>query len=297
METEEKKCWVGFSCCEGIGPRRFALLREYFGSAQTAFWASRRRLLATGLRPDLVETLINFRKRFNFDSYFLRLKKLGIEVLTYEEKGYPIMLKEIASPPFVLYVKIKQIKQADLVFSPKAIAVVGSRTMTAYGREVTKKFTRALVEKGFVIVSGLARGVDRVVHETVLAAGGRTVAVCGTGLETVYPPEHWSLAEEIVAKGGALISEYPLNAKITRANFAVRDRLISGLCQGVLITEAAENSGAMITAGFSVEQGREVVAVPGPITSPMSAGTAALIKKGAKLVYNIEDVLEEIKVN
>jgi len=296
MDFEEKKYWVGFSCCEGIGPQRFALLRSYFGSAQAAFWASRRQLVATGLRPELIDFLVTFRKKFNFDSYFLRLKRLKITVITSEEENYPVMLKEITGPPFVLYVKTDQIGLIGQIFSLKAIAIVGTRTMTAYGREVTEKFTRALVKRGFVIVSGLARGVDRVAHETALAAGGKTIAVCGTSLETVYPSEHWPLAEKIAASG-ALISEYPLRAKIKRANFAIRDRLISGLSRGVLVTEAAEGSGTMITAGFAAEQGRDVFAVPGPVTSPLSAGTAMLIKKGAKLVYNIEDILEEIKLN
>ena len=168
--------------------------------------------------------------------------------------------------------------------------------MTEYGRQVTEMITRELVAKGLVIVSGLARGVDRVAHETTIYNKGITIAVTGTGLETVYPPEHKLLAEKIVQSGGMLISEFPLGAKLSAGNFPARNRIISGLCLGVVVTEASQDSGSLITASCAAEQGREVFAVPGPITSPLAKGVSTLIKKGAKLVNQVEDILEELNI-
>lgn len=294
MDFKEKQYWVAFSTFEGIGPMRFKLLLDYFGSAKAAYNADRKQLMTIGLGQKLIEEFIDFRNKFNFDSYFFRLKKKGIEVVCAEEQSYPETLKEIYDTPPVMYVKIKEAGLISKIFSQKTIAVIGTRKMTNYGKEVTEKITSQLVKKGFVVVSGLARGVDRVAHETAIKNRGITVAVFGTGLESVYPPEHKALAAKIVESGGALISEFPLYAKITKANFIVRDRIISGLSLGVVVTEAAERSGAMVTARFAAEQGREVFAVPGPITSVTSNGTAELIKKGAKLVYNVQDILDEI---
>lgn len=292
MDETEKRYWLAFSVFRGIGPTRFRLLLDYFGSARAAYRASSKELTVIGLSPKLVENFVVFKNKFNFDSYYFRLKKLGIEAVCLEEDSYPKLLKEIPDAPFVIYSKsIKGIKSiADI----KGIAVVGTRKMTEYGKTVTERFTGELVARGFAVVSGLAKGVDRIAHETAINSGGVTVAVFGTGLDSVYPPEHQALAERIVESGGALISEFPPGAKITKANFAIRDRIISGLSLGVVVTEASGRSGTMITARFAAEQGREVFAVPGPITSDASRGTAELIKKGAKLINEVEDILEEL---
>jgi len=300
MDPEERKYFVAFSVFEGIGPVRFKLLLDFFGSAQAAFTAPENILKQIGLGEKLVESFIGFKKSFNFDSYFLRLKQLGIEAVCDAEKSYPEFLKEIPDRPFVIYIKTKNPLFVPLSVKGgvrggfRSIAIVGTRQMTSYGQQVTEKLTRELVQNKFIIVSGLAYGVDRVAHETTISNGGITIAVFGTGLETVYPRDHQYLAERIVDSGGVLISEIPPFGQISKGTFRARDRIISGLSLGVVVTEASERSGSMITASNAAEQGREVFAVPGPIDSPLSAGTALLIKKGAKLVYNVQDILEEI---
>lgn len=295
MDFEEKKYWVGFSAFAEIGPVRFKLLKDYFGSAKAAFCASEKNLRATGLNGKLVEKFLKFRQNFDFSSYFLRLKNLGISILCYEEEGYPILLKNINDKPILIYVKIDKNKDYS-IFLRKMIAIVGTRKITAYGQRATRMITKELVDRGLVIVSGLARGVDKIVHETTISNSGLTIAVFGCGLETVYPPEHQELAEKIVEAGGVLISEFPPGTKMEAKNFPLRNRIISGMSLGVVVTEAAEKSGSLITASYAAEQGREVFAVPGPITSDLSRGTAQLIKKGAKLVNNVNDIIEELRL-
>lgn len=211
--------------------------------------------------------------------------------LTLKDKNYPKLLREIANPPAVLY--IKTLKSLEEIFTRPAVAVVGTRNISSYGRIVTQKITKDLVKHGITIVSGLAKGVDVCAHITALENNGLTIAVLGSGIDSIYPAEHLRIANQIV-ENGALISEFPLGTRASPGNFPIRNRIISGLSLGVVITEAAEKSGTMITASFAADQGREVFAVPGPITSPYSAGTSALIRKGAKIVTNINDILEEL---
>lgn len=293
MDFEEKKYWVAFNVFEGIGPARFKLLLDYFGSAKSAFYAPEKELKEIGLGEKLVDKFINFRKNiFDNDSYFLRLEKLGVEVICSEEENYPKMIKEIENRPPILYVRSE--KDIKILSAEKAVAVVGTRKVTSYGRQVTEMITEGLVSAGLVIVSGLARGVDKIAHETAMRNNGLTIAVLGNGLDLIYPPEHKDLAKGIVESGGVLVSEFPLGTQAMPGNFPARNRIISGLSLGVVVTEAAEDSGSLITASNAAEQGREVFAVPGPITSPLSKGTSELIKKGAKLVSGVEDILEEL---
>jgi DNA processing protein len=287
----EKEYWVAFNVCQGIGPVRFKLLLEYFGSAQKAFEAPVEELIKIGLPKNLVSKFADFRKNFDPVSYFIRVEKMGIKILTSEDKYYPKLLKEIQDYPTVLYVKSKSLND---IFLKKAIAVVGTRTPTDYGRKATETIVKQLVTSGWVIVSGLARGIDRAAHQTAIKNNGLTIAVLGTGFDNIYPPENKSLAEKIVETGGAVISEFPLGAKIEPGNFPARNRIISGLSLGVVVTEAACDSGSLITASWAANQGREVFAVPGPVTSKFSAGTSELIKKGAKLVWDVNDILEEL---
>ena len=309
MDLEEKKYWVGFSVFEGIGPLRFKLLLDYFGSAKNGYSASEKELLSVGLSEKLVLKFLDFRKNFDLDSYLLRLDKLGIKAICSEEESYPKLLKEIVDKPAVLYVKTQDAEgpatiftnfngagKTQNIFGNEAIAVVGTRKVTGYGRQVTEMITEGLVAAGLVVVSGLARGVDKISHETALGNNGLTIAVLGCGLDLVYPTEHQGLAERIIESGGAVISEYPLGVPAMPGNFPARNRIISGLSLGVVVTEAAEDSGSLITASNAAEQGREVFAVPGPITSPLSFGTAELIKKGAKLVRGVNDILEELGI-
>jgi len=294
MDFEEKKYWVLFNLFEGIGPRRFGLLLKFFGSAKAAFEAPEKEWREIGLGESLVEKFLNFRKeKFDIDSYFLRLEKLKIRAICSEEENYPKLLKEIDDYPPVLYV---QIDGNFDIFAKKTIAVVGTRKVTGYGRQVTEMITEGLATAGLVIISGLARGVDEIAHKTTLRVGGLTVGVLGCGLDLVYPPEHKELAQKIVEAGGALVSEFPLGKPALPGNFPARNRIISGLSLGVVVTEAAEDSGSLITASCAAEQGREVFAVPGPITSPLSKGTSELLKKGANLVGGVEDILEELGI-
>ncbi|MCX6724559.1 MAG: DNA-processing protein DprA, partial [Candidatus Shapirobacteria bacterium] len=271
MEINEKKYWIGFSAFNGIGPKRFALLRNYFGSARSAWEARLKELLAIGLEQKLVENFVKFRQDFDLNSYFLRLRENKIECQTLVDKNYPENLKKIDNPPYVLFVKGKIKPQDEL-----ALAVVGTRKMTAYGREVTESLTQQLVNFGLTIVSGLARGVDTTAHQTVLQNGGRTIAVLACGLDIIYPPENKKLAEEIANGHGVLVSEFPPGHQAVPGNFPARNRIISGLSLGTLVIEGAQDSGALITARHAADQGREVFAVPGPITSQNSAGPLLL---------------------
>lgn len=294
MDLEDKEYWLAFSVFQGIGPIRFNHLLNIFGSAKKAFWSPERKWREIGFSGKLVARFLNFRRHFDFDSYFLRLEKKGVRAIFAEEENYPKLLKEIVDRPSVLYVKSKG-TGGDLL-SKKAVAVVGTRKVTTYGRQVTQMITEGLVSAGLVIVSGLARGVDKIAHETTINNQGLTVAVLGCGLDMIYPPEHQPLAERIVQAGGAVVSEFPLGVEAAPGNFPARNRIISGLCLGVVVTEAAEDSGSLITASCAAEQGREVFAVPGPITSPLSAGTSELLKKGARLVSGVGDILEELGI-
>ncbi|HNP89266.1 MAG: hypothetical protein BWY24_00826 [Microgenomates group bacterium ADurb.Bin219] len=297
---KEKKYWLAFNVCQGIGPLRFKLLLDYFGSAEKAYRAKESELLKIGLGEKLVAKFENCRHNFDIDSYLLRVLKLGITPLTLEDKNYPELLKQIQNPPPVIYVKSisGSTGTSDIgeILNQKAVAVVGTRLPTIYGKKVTEIIVEGLVARGIVIVSGLARGIDAIAHRQTLVNQGLTIAVLGCGLDRMYPPEHNQLAQEIIKSGGALVSEFPLETEAAPGNFPARNRIISGLALGVVVTEAAKDSGSLITASQAAEQGREVFAVPGPITSAMSKGTAELIKKGAKLVTGVEDILEELNI-
>jgi len=292
MTEEERNAWICFSCFTPIGPKRFSLLRKYFGSAKKAWEAEKESLLKLGFSEKLVSNFLKFREEFNLSSYFLRLGKLGIRALTFEDKEYPENLKNIDNAPFLLYI-LGEILAKDSL----SIGVVGTRKITAYGKEVTEKLVADLVSSGLTVVSGLAYGVDSVAHSAALEFGGRTIGVWAGGLDTILSGFRKNLVEKILKeKRGAVVSEYPLGFSPRRETFPQRNRIISGLSLGVLVTEAAEDSGALLTANFSQKQGRKVFSVPGPITSPVTAGTAKLLKSNAKLVYDVKDILEELNL-
>ncbi len=217
------------------------------------------------------------------------IKKSGIKWLTIFDDSYPELLKEIYDPPLVLYY-LGDILKID----KKAIAIVGTRKITGYGEMVTEKFTKELSGVGITIVSGLARGVDACAHRTVLENEGRTLAVLGGGLKKIFPPENIALAKRIINGFGALISEFAPDDPSLPGNFPARNRIISGLSLATLVTEAAEDSGSLITAKLALEQGREVFAVPGPITSELSKGPSILIQQGAKLVTSSDEILKDL---
>lgn len=288
--SDEKLYWVAFSLVKGIGAVRFRRLLDEFGTLENAWQASPAALEKAGLSQQLVQNLIKIRSEVRLNQYAERLKALGIDVLTWQDEGYPRRLIEIDQPPPVLYVR-GEIKQQDEV----AVAVVGTRRVTRYGTQVTQEIAGALAQNGVCVVSGMARGVDALAHSAAMEAGGRTIAVLGSGLDQIYPPEHRTLAERIVRQG-ALISDYPPGTKPDATNFPPRNRIISGLSLAVVVVEAGEKSGALITASFAADQGRDVFAVPGNIKSPQSAGTNRLIQKGAFPFVTVEDLLEVLDI-
>lgn len=245
-----------------------------------------------GFKEEFVGDFNNFKDQFDFFSYNLRLERLGVNSITLEDKNYPESLKQLDDAPFVLYL-LGEIKPEDQL----AIGIVGTRKITGYGKQVTESLTADLVSNGLTIVSGLAYGVDYLAHSTALEMGGRTIGVWAGGLDTVNDGFRKSLVEKIIKqKQGAIISEYPLGFEPRKTTFPQRNRIISGLSLGVLVTEAAQDSGSLITAKCAADQGRKVFAVPGPITSSLSAGTAKLLKEKAILVYNVKDILNEINI-
>jgi DNA processing protein len=290
MESDDLKYWVGFNLVNGVGPVRFRRLLDVFGAAREAWNASAPTLAAAGLDARCVESILAVRDRANLDRHMERVRQRGITLLTWDDENYPRQLKNIHSAPPLLYVQGNLAAQDEI-----AVAVVGTRRLTVYGRECTMRLAGELARHSITVVSGLAKGVDTMAHRAALEAGGRTLAVLGTGLDVVYPPENARLTEEIV-QHGAIISDYPLGTQPEAGNFPPRNRLISGLSLGVLIVEAGDKSGALITCDYALEQGREVFAVPGNITSRMSAGTNRLIQQGAKLVTRVEDIVEELNL-
>lgn len=280
--------WVLLSMVPGIGPARFKRLIESFGGAETAWHADARELALAGLDPRAVEQLVHLRRRLDPEAEQRRLERLRIRVITLDDADYPALLREIADPPPVLYLQ-GELRPGD----ERAVGVVGTRRASAYGRQVVEHVVGDLARMGVTIVSGLARGIDACAHRVTLEAGGRTLAVLGNGLDQVYPPEHARLAAQ-VREQGALVTEFPLGMRPDAINFPRRNRIISGLSLGVLVVEAGRTSGALITADFAAEQGRDVFAVPGSIFSPGSVGTNQLIRDGARPVVEARDILEEL---
>ncbi|MGB7925202.1 MAG: DNA-processing protein DprA [Pyrinomonadaceae bacterium] len=283
--------WIALNMTPGIGPRAAARLLERFGSAEAVFNATRSELEQLRLRPEAVESIRARDLHDRAGDEIERVRTLGADILLLDDGVYPALLREIFDPPITLYVKGAW---TDCLEQP-CVAMVGSRRCSTYGQNAAGMLARDLAERGVTIISGLARGIDAAAHRGALEAGGRTVAVMGTGLDQVYPRDHKRLAEEILERGGALVSEFPLETPPAPQNFPYRNRVISGLSMGVLIVEAAENSGSLITARLAMEQNREVFAVPGNITSRNSFGTNYLIKgAGAKLVQQWQDVASEL---
>lgn len=282
--------WIAFNYFEGIGPVRFKILLDYFGTAKKAYEAPNDTWQKIGLPLNLTANFLLFRQKFAPQKFLEEIRQKNIKILTLRDKNYPELLAQISDAPPVLYIK-GEIKPADSL----SIGVVGTRKISSYGREVTEILVRDLVANGLTIVSGLARGVDSLAHQTTIACGGRTIAVLGCGVDLVYPPENKPLYEEII-KTGAVISEVPPGKYVMKGIFPARNRIISGLSLGVLVTEGAEDSGSLISARDAANQGREVFAVPGPITSYLSAAPSILIKNGAKLVYNVSDILDELDI-
>jgi len=298
MEEKNKNeiiFWHAFNSVDGFGPQAFKKLTAGFASLEEA-WQSTdaENLEQLGLTKKQIDNFFQFRQKNNPEKIFEELAKETTEILAITDEAYPTQLKEIASAPPVLYIRGDQ-----NILANKSIAIVGSRKFTEYGRRVTENLTKDLVRAGLTIVSGLALGIDGIAHRAALDAGGLTAAVLGTGIDdaTIYPREHFNLAKNIIENGGALITEQPPKTPSLKQNFPARNRIMAGLALGTLVIEAAESSGSLITAGFALEQNREVFAVPGDIFSPQSTGSNLLLKRGAKLVSSAADILEELNIN
>lgn len=287
---DDRIYWIGFTYVRGIGAVRFRGLQQAFPDLQTAWNAPAGQLAEAGLTPKIIENLHQVKKQIDLERIQANIQKAGIHVLIWTDENYPRRLKEIDQPPPVLYTLGELTVQDEW-----AAAIVGTRRMTGYGRQVTEELSELLARHGVTVVSGLARGVDASAHQTTLKNGGRTIAVLGSGVDRIYPPEHRKLAEEIAANG-AVISDYPPGTPPESSNFPPRNRIISGLSRVVVVIEAGVTSGALITSTFAAEQGRDVFALPGSIYANTSKGTNRLIQQGARPLLESKDVLDALNI-
>lgn len=287
---DPRNYWIGFSLIKGVGAVRMKTLEDYFGSLERAWNAPLSDLMETGLSEKICQRIIQLRKELDLELYVQRIQSAGINFLLKDDENYPRYLKEIEQPPPVLFCKGEIILEDEW-----AVAIVGTRKVTHYGKQIAEEFSRVLADHNITIISGLARGIDGIAHKTTLEAGGRTIAVLGSGVDRIYPAEHKTLAEKIT-KSGAVISDYAPGTAPEASNFPPRNRIISGLAKATIVIEAGQTSGALITADFAASQGRNVYAVPGSIYNVQSKGTNKLIQKGAKPLLDIREVLEDIQV-
>ncbi len=284
-----QKAYLALNLIKGLGPRMQMMLLEKFGTAENVLSASASSLSQVrGVGDKIIDAIRNTNPFDIARREYEECEKLGVTVLTCDDEHYPVSLNEIFDPPIVLYQK-GTIEPADQL----AVAIVGSRKCTPYGKRIAEKLSAGLARAGVTIISGLARGIDAVAHQAAIKAGGRTIAVLANGLSMVYPPEHAELAEE-VARQGAVLTESPLQMQPTRGLFPQRNRIVSGLSLGVIVVEASKTSGTLHTARHAMEQGREVFAVPGPIDSRESEGCHHLIRDGVKLIQGVDDILQEL---
>ena len=281
--------WLAISLTPGLGPTKARKLVEHFGSAEAVFHASLTELESTGIQAVSAQSIATGKSGELAREEIARAAAAGVTVLSLEDPCYPPRLKEIYDPPLVLYVR----GNPEVLTQP-GIAMVGTRHPTPYGSGMAERLACDLAVQGLVIISGMARGVDTASHRGAIAAKGKTVAVFGTGVDVIYPKENSRLSEQILALGGALISEFRLGTFAAPQNFPIRNRILSGMSVGVLVLEAAEYSGTRITARCALEQNRDVFAVPGNVTNKNSWGPNTLIKQGAKLVATWEDVWEDL---
>ncbi len=282
--------WIALNMTPGVGPRAATMLLERFGSADAVFHARRTELESLRLKPETIDSIIKREFHDRAASELERVKELGGDILILDDGSYPALLREIDDPPPVLYVR----GDWHSCFDQPCIGVIGSRKCSTYGENASEMLSRDLASRGITIVSGLARGIDTAGHRGAIRGQGKTVAVMGTGLDSIYPKENNGLVREIIAAGGCVVTQFPLGTPPIPENFPYRNRIISGLSHGVVIVEASERSGSLITARLAMEQNREVMAVPGNITSRNSFGTNYLIKTGAKLVQQWQDIVAEM---
>lgn len=287
---KEIEYWIWISSLQGLGAVKAMALLQIYKAPRTIFFMTEEELKQTNfLTAKNIKEILDVQKRERVAEIYSLMVKHNIKLLNIFDERYPNNLKQIYDPPIALYY------MGRFQISGFAIAIVGSRRTTNYGAHSAKTLAYQLALRGVQIVSGLARGIDRIAHEGCLEASGKTIAVLGCGLDSIYPPENKGLFENIIKSEGLIISEYPPGMPPLQHNFPARNRIISGISSGVLVVEAARRSGSLITVSYALEQGREVFAVPGNIDSAYSNGTNQLIKDGAKMVINVEDILEEFK--
>lgn len=290
--TRERTFWVAFRLADLASSSRLLALRDHFGSLETAWHAEASQLRRVlGNREKSLATLLAARSRIDPQKEIEALTRAGIDIVTLDDDAYPRLLREIHAPPPVLFYR-GELRETDT----QAVAIVGTRRMSPYGRAMAAELAGDLARANVTVVSGLALGIDGVAHRSAIEAGGRTIAVLGSGIHDIYPREHAQLARQ-VAEQGALISDNLPNAKPDRWNFPARNRIISGLSLGVIVVEAPEKSGALITVDFAADQGRDVFAVPGMVTMAGSTGCLKLLREGARLVRSAADVLEDLRLH
>jgi len=281
--------WLALALTQGLGPTRIKKLIEHFGTAERVFHASLTELEATGMRAVSAQSIATGKSLELAQQECVKATEASAKIISLSDPEYPSRLKEIYDPPVILFVK----GNVEVLTQP-GIAMVGTRHPTPYGSGMAERLSTDLAARGLVIVSGMARGIDTASHRGAIAAKGKTVAVLGTGIDVMYPKENTRLAEQIVALGGALISEFPVGTFPAPQNFPIRNRIISGMSAGVLVVEAAEYSGTRITSRAALEQNRDVYAVPGNVTNKNSWGPNTLIKQGAKLVATWEELPADV---
>jgi DNA processing protein len=290
MPMDSREAFIALNLIEGVGPVRARSLLEHFGEAPKVLAASKSALLRVrNIGDDLAEKISSWEKSLDLTGELTRISDFGCHVLIASDENYPPLLREIYDPPLVLYVK------GGLTPKDKnGVAMVGSRMTTHYGIETARKLAYQLAYVGVTVVSGGARGIDTAAHQGALSGKGRTIAVLGTGINLVAPPENAELFERIAANG-AVITQFPFNRPADKQSFPIRNRIVAGMTLGTVVVEANLTSGALITANFANEYGRQIFAVPGRIDSPRSKGCHDLIKKGAKLCEGVEDILSEFE--
>ena len=290
--SREGAYWLALALTSGLGPSRIKKLIQHFGTAEHVFRATLTELEAMGMQAVSAQSLATGKSLELADQECMKAAEAGARIISLSDPEYPPRLKEIYDPPVVLFVK----GHVEVLADP-GIAMVGTRHPTPYGSGMAERLSTDLAARGLVIISGLARGIDTASHRGAIAAKGKTVAVLGTGIDVMYPKENTRLTEQIIALGGALITEFPVGTSPAPQNFPIRNRIISGMSAGVLVIEAAEYSGTRITSRLALEQNRDVYAVPGNVTNKGSWGPNTLIKQGAKLVATWEDVWEELSTD
>ena len=278
--------WVGFNLVKGIGAVRLRKIFEFFGDLESAWNAPLDAFTSLGFSRTILDRFNEVRKSTDLEKKWEELERKNIDVITWDDLEYPRRLKEIEQPPPLLYIKGNLSDEDDW-----SVAIVGTRRKTVYGIQMAERISTFLSSHGITIISGLARGIDSVAHSNAILNHGRTIAVLGCGVDRIYPPENKKLAESIINQG-ALVSDYPPGTPPDGANFPPRNRIISGMSKATVVVEAGKKSGAIITAKFAAEQGREVFAVPGNLNSPQSFGTNWLIQQGARPLVDLDELLE-----